>query len=241
MPISLTADQKARLNRMCPASALAGGLGSLIDTLDGNTDEANAAKIGTLASLTTTDKTDLVTAINEVLAGTEESTAIGTLASLTTTEKTNLVGALNEVRAALEAQVALVYRYNLSEYTATDLTATVALHTLGVSYGAGTIVRAGMQVAATGADASDALSVELDVTIEAESVFSTKPVIAKAAANGADSLASATGVTPGVLDAAKVAVSNRSYIKYSLTPTRTTPETEISGIRVFVDIAYPLA
>lgn len=107
MAIGLSTDQIAQLDAMCPASALAGGLGALINTLDGNTDEANAAKIGTLASLSTTDKTDLVTAINEVLGianGAEESTAIGTLASLTTTEKSNLVGALNEVRAALVSE-----------------------------------------------------------------------------------------------------------------------------------------
>lgn len=55
-------------------------------------------KIGDLDSLTTTDKDNLVEAINEVDGNTDaNTTAIGTLANLTTTEKSNLVGAINEV------------------------------------------------------------------------------------------------------------------------------------------------
>lgn len=80
-----------------------------------------SAVIGTLASLTTTAKTNLVAAINEldgehgvlstltttakntfVAAVNELVTAIGTLASLNTTAKTNLVGALNEVLAEVD-------------------------------------------------------------------------------------------------------------------------------------------
>ena len=71
-----------------------------------------ASAIGTLASLTTEVKTDLVSAINEVdynadaAAGaasnaqsdaTSALTNIGTLGSLTTDAKTNLVSAINEV------------------------------------------------------------------------------------------------------------------------------------------------
>lgn len=48
-------------------------------------------RIGTLASLNTTAKTDLVVAINEVLANE------GTLASLSTTAKSSLVAAINEI------------------------------------------------------------------------------------------------------------------------------------------------
>ena len=50
--------------------------------------------IGTLSNLTTTAKTDLVSAINEVDG---ETAGIGTLADLTTSTKTNLVAAVNEV------------------------------------------------------------------------------------------------------------------------------------------------
>ena len=48
-------------------------------------------KIGSLPSLTTTDKTTLVNAINELV------TKIGSLPSLTTTDKTTLVNAINEL------------------------------------------------------------------------------------------------------------------------------------------------
>lgn len=60
--------------------------------------------VGVLANLTTTSKTDIVTALNEVLAKTNTNTnAIGTLASLTTTAKNNLVASLNEVHASVSA------------------------------------------------------------------------------------------------------------------------------------------
>jgi hypothetical protein len=59
---------------------------------------ADTAAIGTLASLTTTAKTDLVVAINEIDGHADTAnTSIGTLASLTTTAKTDLVVAINEV------------------------------------------------------------------------------------------------------------------------------------------------
>jgi hypothetical protein len=57
-------------------------------------------EVGTLASLSTTEKGSLVGAINEVDGHADtNATSIGTLASLTTTEKTNLVGAINELNA----------------------------------------------------------------------------------------------------------------------------------------------
>ena len=71
----------------------------------------NADAIGTLNSLTTTEKTNLVGAVNEVkgtadtalgLANTNKA-SIGTLTNLTTTEKGNLVGAVNEVKGSVDA------------------------------------------------------------------------------------------------------------------------------------------
>ena len=62
-----------------------------------------AAGIGDLQDLTTTAKTNVVGAINEVA---ETAAGIGDLQDLTTTAKTNVVGAINEVAgrvAALEA------------------------------------------------------------------------------------------------------------------------------------------
>ncbi len=93
--------------------------------------DTNATAIGTLSSLTTTDKSDLVSAINEVdsEASTANSTAvqadgkadtnataIGTLANLTTTSKTNLVGAINEVNGNVGT---------LSSLSTTEKTSTV--------------------------------------------------------------------------------------------------------------------
>ena len=79
-----------------------------------STADTNKTAIGTLSSLTTTAKTNLVAAVNELqtevntatsTANTAKSTAdtnktaIGTLSSLTTTAKTNLVAAVNEVQS----------------------------------------------------------------------------------------------------------------------------------------------
>lgn len=60
--------------------------------------------IGVLANLTTTSKSDIVTALNEVLAKSNtNANAIGTLTGLTTTAKSNLVSALNEVQASVSS------------------------------------------------------------------------------------------------------------------------------------------
>ena len=76
--------------------------------------DTNASSIGTLSSLTTTAKNNLVASINEVDADTAtnanniatntsniatNTSAIGTLANLTTTSKSNLVVAANEINA----------------------------------------------------------------------------------------------------------------------------------------------
>ena len=59
----------------------------------------NETSIGTLSSLQTTEKSNLVGAVNEVNTNsTNNATHIGTLSNLTTTEKSNLVGAVNEVK-----------------------------------------------------------------------------------------------------------------------------------------------
>lgn len=66
------------------------GISGSISVINGN--------IGTLASLTTTNKTDLVSAINEVDANSKaNATNIGTLSNLETSNKTTIVNAINEV------------------------------------------------------------------------------------------------------------------------------------------------
>lgn len=60
----------------------------------------NETSIGTLSSLQTSEKSNLVGAVNEVNTNsTNNATNIGTLSSLSTTEKSNLVGAINEVKS----------------------------------------------------------------------------------------------------------------------------------------------
>ena len=96
-------------------------IGSDLVALD-NQVKVNADAIGTLTNLTTTEKTNLVGAVNEVKgaadaaqtkandAFTQANTnkaSIGTLSSLTTTEKTNLVGAVNEVKGTADTALGL--------------------------------------------------------------------------------------------------------------------------------------
>lgn len=60
--------------------------------------------IGVLANLSTTAKTNLVLAVNELYtANAANSTSIGTLASLTTSAQGNLVAAINELDALIAA------------------------------------------------------------------------------------------------------------------------------------------
>ena len=97
--------------------------------------DTNATAIGDLSDLTTTAKTNLVSAINEVDSNadtanatavqadgkaTTNATAIGTLANLETTAKSNLVNAINEVEGNVE-------KFNLTSFTtyaASDMTTT---------------------------------------------------------------------------------------------------------------------
>lgn len=71
---------------------------------------ANATSIGTLSNLTTTNKTNLVNAVNEVDGNCDTNTTnMGTLSNLTTTNKTTLVNAINEV-------VSNIANFNLTSY-----------------------------------------------------------------------------------------------------------------------------
>ena len=78
------------------ARELAAGAMALAQEVDDT--KADKTTVGTLSSLTTTDKTDIVSAINEVDDHADTNTNnIGTLSSLTTTVKTDLVSAINEL------------------------------------------------------------------------------------------------------------------------------------------------
>lgn len=90
--------------------------------------DTNTVAIGTLSSLTTTEKTNLVSAINEIdgdlgnLSGTvgqhttdiaTNTSAIGNLTSLNTTAKSNLVAAVNEVNTTASE----INKLNLTTFT----------------------------------------------------------------------------------------------------------------------------
>lgn len=79
------------------------GIGGDIDIIEGN--------VGTLSNLTTTDKSSLVNAINEVDSNSDSNaTNIGTLSNLETTNKSTIVNAINEV----------VEKFNLSNIKTYD-------------------------------------------------------------------------------------------------------------------------
>lgn len=79
--------------------------------------KGTADKIGNLSNLTTTANTDIVSAINEVDSdATTNTQAIGTLANLETTVKTNLVGAINELKQVNDTQDANIANFNLTSF-----------------------------------------------------------------------------------------------------------------------------
>ena len=86
-----------------------------------NEADTNATNIGTLSSLTTTAKTSLVSAINEVDGNADTANSnIGTLSSLTTSAKTDVVSAINEVDS--EADTNTTNIGTLSNLSTTDKT-----------------------------------------------------------------------------------------------------------------------
>lgn len=115
--------------------------------------------------------------------------------------------------------------------TVADIVATITSKIVGIAPCAGDITFAGFTLGNTGTDASNALSMEGDWLINGVTVFSTKPVIAKNASDGAKSTTAGTGVTVGVLNAAAVAVVAGDIITFVGTLTRTaTPSDELDSL-----------
>ena len=131
--------------------------------------------------------------------------------------------------AACEATV--TERQTQIERTSGDIVASVAAtiidpHAVCV----GVIDDAGFSLANTGTDSSNPLALELDVLINGTSIFTAKPKLLKTAADAANTWNSGTGVTVGVIDAAKNIVAVGDVITYSLTLTRTpSPGDEMDG------------
>ena len=84
----------------------------------------NVEMIGSLQDLTTTDKTDIVSAINEVNASIGDVPAIGDLDDLTTTAKTDLVSAINEVNGKANTNTTNITTNTNAIGDLTDLTTT---------------------------------------------------------------------------------------------------------------------
>lgn len=83
------------------------------------------AKIGDITSLTTTDKSSIVNAVNEIDSDTDTNTsAIGTLSNLTTTAKTDLVSAINEVDGNTDTNASNISTNSSAIGTLSNLTTT---------------------------------------------------------------------------------------------------------------------
>lgn len=80
-----------------------------IDALESGSEDIQS-EIGTLTNLTTSAKTDVVSAINEVDSHADaNATNIGTLSDLTTSVKTDIVSAINSLDQMISGGLKVVY------------------------------------------------------------------------------------------------------------------------------------
>jgi hypothetical protein len=119
-----------------------------------------------------------------------------------------------------------------------DITSSVTATLAERARAAGTIPAACFSLANTGADAADALSLELDILINGASIFTTKPKLTKDAADGACTDTAGAGVTVGVIDVTKNILVAKDLITYTFTLVRTTPEDEMADALLLADAAY---
>ena len=117
----------------------------------------NVEMIGSLQDLTTTDKTDIVSAINEVNASIGDVPAIGDLDDLTTTAKTDLVSAINEVNGKANTNTTNITTNTNAIGDLTDLTTTATTD----------LVSAVNEVNTTATNASDDIGDLTDLTTTA--------------------------------------------------------------------------
>ena len=139
--------------------------------------------------------------------------------------------------AASQLAAGVTSKIAVHERASGDLTASVSSTLSHVARSAGLITDAGFALGNTGADASDALTLELDITINGTSIFTTKPKLSKTAADAASTFAAGTGVTEGVIDAAKNILVAGDLIAYALTLVRTTPEDEMADAFVQYEVS----
>jgi len=122
----------------------------------------------------------------------------------------------------------------LEYHTSGDIVATVTSKVLAITKNAGVIDVAGFRLGNTGTDASNALSLELDILIGGVSIFTTKPAISKTAADGLDTFTAGTGITVGAINVAANIFAAKAVITMTLTITRTaSPSDELDTADVF--------
>lgn len=123
-------------------------------------------KIGDLADLNTTDKSNLVAAINEVISN------AGDLTDLTTTDKSNLVAAINEVLSTLNSTTG-----NLADLNTTDKSDLVAAINEVNTTGGGALALIGDLADLDTTDKSDLVAAINEVVNDIGSVISSGAII----------------------------------------------------------------
>lgn len=144
------------------------------------------------------------------------------------------------VALGTEAAAAQVVILPYSFQASGNITASIAVSALGLARAAGVVTRAGFTLSETGADTTNALSLEGDVLINGVTIFSTKPALAKTAADGAWTTVAGTGVTVGVINVAADDVAANDVLTCVFTLTRTaSPGTEMARLCLYVEVTYP--
>jgi hypothetical protein len=145
------------------------------------------------------------------------------------------VGASQLLPTVEETQIVI---FDLSAHIATafpaDFTATYTAVPVYSADVAGEIVDVGIYLDNTGADGTDPLELEVDVLIGGTTCMTTKPKLTKAASDKANTWAAGTGITVGVVDTTANTLAEGDEITTTLTLTRTTPEDEMAGAKVYI-------
>ena len=153
----------------------------------------------------------------------------------------NSVDSDNYVDSSIDPEhlaATVTYKVALQDFVRGDLEAAPSTRDIGFGIGAGVIVKAGFSLQNTGADGTDPLDLEMDVKVGATSIFTTKPKLEDAAADGSDTFTAGTGITVGVIDTTKADVAANDQISIEWTLARATPEDEMADLFAEVVVAY---
>ena len=132
------------------------------------------------------------------------------------------------------------YKVILTDVKAGEITADDADRFVTVSPVTGTITNVGLYVAECGTDSTDPLYIEADVKIGGTSCLTTKPKIDKTSGSddAVETLSAApTGGAQAVIDTDHDDVAVGDVITVTMDVTRTTPDTEITGAAVIIEIS----